>query len=310
MNHINKLKLSPDLIHLIECLFQYENSEKKSVTKEVCSILDCSIAYTTSLRKEWKKNNGSIINYQKKLKVTEEQAIAKLNKTKHFTSAKECKTCGNNVRYTSNRACIVCCTLPAHEKEAHKEAALKRKKHQISKLQKLNALNETKKKQKSNLPPLPIIQRENRVVFKNTFSTELEGCFNNAKELQRSFENIFENKELTDKAEQVAALLEVPLTKANRIIKQRATAGKKYLIPKIHELLKAEQELASFYRLKVYESHIPCRKCTSRLRYPSNRGCKPCLQKKKKIIPKDSLLTSVHKTDVKHPGQLQITRHA
>lgn len=303
MNHISKLKLCPDLIHLIECLFQFESSEKKSVTKEVCTILDCSIAYTSSLRKKWKKNNGSIFNFQKKLKVTEEQAIAKTLKTKHFTSAKECKNCGNNVRYTSNRACIVCCTLPADKKEEKKEAALERKKHQIDKLKKLHNKQEAQTNCKISSPSLPIISREDRICFESTFSNELEKDFTIAKELQRTFEKIIENTDILDKAGPVSKLLEVPEARARRIIKKRGLVGKRYLIPKIQALLKVEQSLATLHNLKSYQSHISCFKCDSSLKYTINKSCKSCVQKRQNALQKNKLPTTIAKLDDSDQGQ-------
>lgn len=310
MNHISKLKLSPDLIHLIECLFRFEYSEKKSVTKEVSTILDCSIAYTSSLRKKWKKNNGSILNYQKKLKVTEEQAIAKKAKAKHFTSAKECKTCGNNIRYTSNRACIVCCTLPADKKEEKKEAALEKKKHQIHKLKKLHEKQEEENKPKTNFPSLPVINREDRIFFGCTFSAELENDFSIAKGLQRFFEKTIENPDIPNKEIAVSTLLEVPLVKARRIIKKQALFGKKYLIPKIQELLKAEQSLADLYDLKHYQSHISCHKCSSSLKYTIDMGCKGCMQPEQDTSVKNKLPTTIAQSGDSDQGQSKITRHA
>lgn len=310
MNHISKLKLSPDLIHLIECLFQFEYSEKKSVTKEVSTLLDCSTAYTSSLRKKWKKNNGSILNYQKKLKVIEEQAIAKIEKVKHFTSAKECKTCGNNIRYTSNRACIVCCTLPADKKEEKKEVALEKKKHQIHKLKKLHEKKEAEKKPKINLPSLPAINREDRIFFGCTFSDELEKDFSIAKGVQRVFEKIIEGTDTSAKESEVSTLFEVPVAKARRIIKKRTLVGKEYLIPKIQELLKVEQSLAGLHDLKHYQSHVSCHKCSSSLKYTINMSCKKCTQAKEDIPLKNKSPTIITQSDVSDQGQSKTMRRA
>lgn len=273
MKHINNLELSPHLIHIIECLFRLENKQNSFMTAEVKELLGCSSSYVTLLRKKWKNNPNAFQSDSKKMSIKEEIALAKKNKLTQFKSSKVCKNCNGNLRYSSNGSCVRCCTLHPTEKKELRNKTLS---------DKGKTVNDNLFPHKEG-HPLPIMDKSERVSYGNTYGNELAIEFIRAKAMHIAFKKIMNNDEIRNKEEKVSKLLDISLKNAKNQINSFYKKKGSYLIPKLRQLLKVEQENACRDNLTTYVSHIPCSNCEGNMKYAVNRRCSHCIKMANKV---------------------------
>lgn len=295
MNSKDSLKFNPSLIHIIECLFWYEHRNDTSTTKEITTILGCSAPYATALRTLWKKGNGELKFKIKRTKVKTEQIKAKKDKKKHFTSEKACRTCDGVIRYTSNRSCVVCCTMSKEEKAVLKEHLATTKAKQIPKdIAKIKAKEKPIERKPIHFPSFPIINKKERVGFGNTNTKATALQFIEACKKQSEFIAIMNTAPSADAKQAIQDLLKVPKAKARTLIERYLNSPENFQLPILTALVKIEQEEAISKRLKKYKSFIPCAKCNEREKYSVNRACVSCaLSYQKNVSERKSSIQTI-----------------